>query len=128
MVVQRGMAAPAGVEEEDADLAVIDLAQPAAPLPIDAAGFDPLLGETAGVDDEDGAAVAPLGADVAAEFGQQGVVIPGTVADEFLDGPAVDAGVVGDGLGGLALEAREALPRRTTAALARCSERRNRGE
>ena len=59
-----------------------------------------------GVDDEDGVAVAPL----VAEFGHAGIVVPGTAADEVLDGPAADASVVGDGLGGLEFQAGEFGP------------------
>src|SRR5262249_26208579 len=40
--VERGVAAPGGVGEEDADLAVVDLAEPAAPLPRDPARLGPL--------------------------------------------------------------------------------------
>ena len=46
-------------------------------------------------------------ADVAAEFGHDGLVVPPAGADEVLDRLAVDAGLDGDRLAGLALQAAE---------------------
>jgi hypothetical protein len=51
--VQRSMTFAAGVDQEDADLTVIDLAEPAAPLAAHAAGVGAFLGEGAAIDDED---------------------------------------------------------------------------
>jgi hypothetical protein len=45
--IQRGVTRPRGVRQEDTDLAVVDLALPAAPLAVDTAGFRALLGELA---------------------------------------------------------------------------------
>src|SRR5205807_769272 len=80
-----------GVGEEDADLAVVLLAEPAAPLPGDPARLAARLGEAAGVEDQDRPRVGEDLADVAAEFGHDGVVVPAACADEVLDGLAVDA-------------------------------------
>ena len=46
-------------------------------------------------------------ADVAAQLGHDGLVVPLAGADEELDGLAVDAGLDGDRLAGLALQAAE---------------------
>src|SRR5262249_19691040 len=96
-----------GVGQEDAELAVLDLAEPAAPLPLHAAGITPRLGEGAGVEHEHGLGVARLQGDVPAQFGHHGLVVPAAGADEVLHGLARAAGLVGDGLRGLALQAAE---------------------
>ena len=105
--VQRGVAGLGGVGQEDADLAVVDLAQPAAPLAIDAAGLGPLLGEAAGVDDHDAVGVGQFLADVLPQFGHHGLVVPLAGADEELDRLAGQPGLDGDRLGGLAFQAAE---------------------
>ena len=51
--------------------------------------------------------VGQLLADVAAELGHDGLVVPPAGADEVLDRLAVDAGLDGDRLAGLALQAAE---------------------
>src|SRR4051794_38926845 len=101
--VQRRVAAGGGVGEEDADLAVVLLAQPAAPLPGHPARLAPRLGEAAGVEDQDRVRVGQDLADVVAELGHDGLVVPAAGADEVLDGLAVDAGLDGDRLAGLPL-------------------------
>ena len=88
-------------------LAVLLLAQPAAPLPADAAGVGAGLGEGAGVEDQDGLVVAQLLGDVAADLGHDRLVVPLAGPDEELDRLAVDAGLDGDRLAGLALQAAE---------------------
>ena len=105
--VQRRVAAGGGVGEEDAELAVVLLAQPAAPLPGHPARLAPRLGEAAGVEDQDRLRVGQHLADVAAEFGHDGLVVPPAGADEVLDRLAVDAGLDGDRLAGLALQPAE---------------------
>ena len=50
----------AGVGQEDADLAVIDLAEPAALLAGHAAGVSAFLGEGTGIDDPDGIALVAV--------------------------------------------------------------------
>src|SRR5262249_58980045 len=94
-----------GVGQEDADLAVLDLPQPPAPLAGDAAGGAPLLGEAGGIEDKGTAVVAEFLGHVALEFVQDGAVVPAAGADEQLQGAALLAGLGGDGLGGLALQA-----------------------
>ena len=105
--VQRRVPAGGGVGEEDAELAVVLLAQPAAPLPGHPARLAPRLGEAAGVEDQDRLRVGQHLADVAAEFGHDGLVVPPAGADEVLDRLAVDAGLDGDRLAGLALQPAE---------------------
>ena len=105
--VQGGVTGRSGVGQEDADLAVVDLAQPAAPLAGDAAGLGPLLGEGAGVDDHDAVGLGQLLADVAPQLGHHGLVVPLAGADEELDRLAGQAGLDGDRLAGLALQAAE---------------------
>src|ERR671911_497390 len=106
MTVQRGVAG-GGVGEEDAELAVVLLAQPAAPPPGHPARLAARLGEAAGVEDQDRLRVGEDLPDVAAEFGHDGLVVPAACADEELDGLAVDSGLDGDRLAGLPLQAAE---------------------
>src|SRR4029079_7206243 len=91
--VQRRVPTGGGMDEEDTDLAVVLLAEPAAPLPGHAARRGPRLGEAAGVEDQDGLIVAERLADLAAQLGHDGLVVPLAGADEELDGLAVDAGL-----------------------------------
>jgi hypothetical protein len=95
------------IGQEDADLAVLDFAQPAAPLPRHATGVGPRLGEGAGVQDQHGVRVVALLGDVPAQLRHDLLVVPAAGADEVLHGHAVPAGLVGDGLGGLALQVAE---------------------
>src|SRR5262249_61226775 len=105
-----GVAGARPGRHEAALCAVPALPPPAAPLPGDAAGAVPLLGEAAGVQDEDGVSVPQLLGHVPPPFGDDRVVVPGTGADEVLHGLARPAGEGGDRLGGLALELAELAP------------------
>jgi hypothetical protein len=96
-----------GVSEEDADLAVIDFAEATTPLTGHAARLGAFLGEAGGVEDEGGLGVADLFANVAAEFGGDGRIVPLGGADEELEGTAGEAGVDGNGLSGFTLEGGE---------------------
>jgi hypothetical protein len=107
LAIHQGRAVTCDVSQEDTDLTVIDLAQPTAPLTLDAAGGGALLGEAAGIDDQDGLVAAPGLGDVAAQLGGDGLVVPGAGADEVLHGLTGPVGLVGDGLGGLALQVAE---------------------
>src|SRR3954447_16231697 len=102
--VQRRVPAGGGIDEEDAEWAVVLLAEPATPLPGHAARLGPRLGEAAGVQDQDGLLIAQRLADLAAQLGHDSLVVPLAGADEELDGLAVDAGLDGDRLAGLALQ------------------------
>src|SRR6185437_4505814 len=57
------LATRGGVAKEDADLAVLDLAEVAAPLPLHSAGLGAFLGDAGGIEDEDALGVSDLGAD-----------------------------------------------------------------
>jgi len=102
--VERGITVGGDVGQEDADLAVFDLAQPPAPLPGDAAGVGAGRGSTAGVEDQHGLGVGQLLGDGAAQVGQDGLVFPAPGADEVWHGLAGTTGLGGDGLGRLALQ------------------------
>ena len=105
--VHQGLAPAAGVAEEDAHLAVVDLAEPAAPLPLHAAGGGAALGEAAAVQDQHAVGVADLDGDVAPQLVQDRFVVPLAGADEVLHRLAMPPGLAGDGLGGLALQVAE---------------------
>ena len=75
--VHQGGTVGRDVGQEDADLAVVDLAQAAAPLPAYAAGGGALLGKAAAVHDQHGLGVAQFGSDVPAQ------VVPAPAAQSF---------------------------------------------
>ncbi len=66
-----------------------------------------LLGKGAGINDEDGGGVSQLLAGVAAQLGQDDVIVPLARADEVLHGLARPARLDGDGFASLALQAAE---------------------
>jgi hypothetical protein len=105
--IDQGVLAAADVGEVDADLTVVDLAQPAAPLPLHADGGVALFGECRGVEDEDAVGAAQLLAYLSGQLGQPGVVVPGGLADELLEGFAFVIVEVGDRLDVLVLQAGE---------------------
>ena len=106
-VIEQGVAVPADIAEEDADLAVVDLAEPAAPLPLDATGVLALLGEAGAVTDENALGIPPDLDDMLPQTVQHRPVLPGGGADEVLQVLAANVGEVGDGLAGLAGEVGE---------------------
>ncbi len=107
MGIEQGLAARAGVGQEDAHLTVVELAQTATPLAGDPAGLLPLLGEGGTVQDEGRVGMPQFRADVAAQLLPDGAVVPAAGADEELQGSALLARLGGDGFGGLALQAGE---------------------
>jgi hypothetical protein len=64
-----------------------------------------VLGEGGRVEHQHGVRFAQLRPDLAGQFGKQGAVVPGGLADELLEGLAVLVVVVRDRLGVLAAEA-----------------------
>src|SRR5262249_39545283 len=86
------------------DLAVVDLAQPATPLPLDANRSGPFLGEGGRIEDQDAFRAAQLLANLTNQFGDHGAVVPGGLADELLEGFARLVVQVGNGLDVLVLE------------------------
>ena len=102
---ERRVAAGGRGGQEDAVPAVLQLAQPAAPLAAHAARVGAGLGEGAGVEDQDALLVAQLLDDVASDLGHDRLVVPLAGAGEGLDGLAMEPGLDGDRLAGLALQA-----------------------
>ena len=99
---------PSGdVTQVNADLTVVDLAQPAAPLSLHADGLLALLGEGRGVENQHAVVLAQFGSDLAYQFGQQGPVVPFRLADELLQALAFAVMQVGDGFDILAVQVRE---------------------
>jgi hypothetical protein len=105
--VDEGVLVVPDIAEEDADLAVVDLPEPAAPLPLDADRGGPLLGEGRGVEDEDCVGSTDRAGDLAVQLIDQGPMVPVDLADEPLDRLAVAVVAVGDRLGVLALDVGE---------------------
>jgi hypothetical protein len=95
------------VAEEDADLAIVDLAEAAAPWPLDADGRLPFRGESRGIEDEHRVGAAQRRGDLAVQFVHRRHVVPRGGAEEVLQGLAVEVKALGDGLGILVLEAGE---------------------
>jgi hypothetical protein len=106
-VVQQDLPAATDVAEENADLTVIDLAEAAAVLALDATGVLPLFGKAGAIAGEDGGGVGPNFRDVPGQAIEQGAVLPGGRADEVLQDLATDAEEVSDGLAGLARQGGE---------------------
>ena len=75
--------------EDDADLAVLDLAEPAAPRPLHPDRSIALLGEGRGIDDEPGVGAADRAGDLMVQFVAGRLVVPGHLTEEPLDGLAV---------------------------------------
>ena len=67
--IAQGVALVRDVAEEDADLAVLDLAEPPAPLALYSDGLLALPGEGGGVEDKDGVGLAQVGTDLALQVG-----------------------------------------------------------
>jgi hypothetical protein len=89
---------PRDVGHVDADLAVLDLAHPATPLPDDADRLGPFLGEPRGVENDDRVGFAEFLADLAGQRGEQGIVVPGDRPDEVLQTLPLAIMKVGDRL------------------------------
>ena len=64
--------------EDDADLAVLDLAEPAAPRPLHPDRSIALLGEGRGIDDEPGVGAADRAGDLMVQFVAGRLVVPAT--------------------------------------------------
>ena len=97
--IDQGMLAGRGIGHIDADLAVVDLAEPTEPLPLYADRGVPLLGEAGGVEDDHPVGGAQLAADLLGQLLDQGPVVPGGGADEVLQAVPVLVVAVGDRLG-----------------------------
>ena len=82
--IDQRLFAARNVAEIDTDLAVVDLAEPTAPLPLHAHRLRPLLGKGRRVENQDAIGFAQLRAHLPHQFSQQRLVIPLRLADEFL--------------------------------------------
>jgi len=102
--VNRRVSLTGDVSHEDADLAVVDLAEPDEPLPLDADRLGPPLGERREIEDDHGVGLAGVLADLAGQGGQQRRAVPGHLAGELLQALAFPVMKVGDRLAGLAFE------------------------
>ena len=100
--IHQGVLAAGGVTEVDADLAVVDLAQAATPLPLHAHRRGPLLGKGGGVEDQHRVGLRQFGPHLPSQLGQQGTVVPVGLADELLQALALAVMQVGARLGILA--------------------------
>src|SRR5262249_51260965 len=105
--IDQGVALMADVAEVDADLAIVDLAEPAAPLTLHADGLVALLDEGGGVEDQHAVGRAETLADLACKFADEGLVVPGGLAEELLESLAFAVVQVGDALGVLARKVGE---------------------
>ena len=102
--IDQGVLVVRGVGHEDADLAVVDLAEPPEPLPLHARRGVALLGEARGVEDDHAVGGADRPAHLAGQLAQQRPVVPGGRADEVLQAVPLLVVAVGDGLGVLVLQ------------------------
>jgi hypothetical protein len=104
LAVQGTITRRACVSQENADLAIVHLAQPAAPLTVDAAGLRPFFGEGTGVDNHYAIWACEFFADMGAQLGHHCLVVPLARADEELNWFTRQPGLDGDRLTGLALQ------------------------
>jgi hypothetical protein len=107
LAIERSVTGRGGVGQKHADLAVVDLAQSAAPLPPHAAGLGPLLGESAAVDHHDALGFGELLADMRAQFCHHGFIIPLARSDEKLERFARHTRLDGDRFARLAVQPAE---------------------
>ena len=106
-VGHQSLATWGGIGQEDANLAVVNLAEVAIPLPLHATGSTAFLGDGRGVQDQDSPGIAQFVADVLAQFVEDGVVTPQAGADKLLQGPSFLVCLACDGLGGFAFQTGE---------------------
>src|SRR6202790_4323341 len=105
--IDQGVVATGDVTEVDADLAVVHLAEPPTPLPLDTDRRRALLGEAAGIQDQHAIGFTQLAADLPGQLRAQGSVVPGNLSDELLQALALLVVQVGDGLRIFLLEVGE---------------------
>src|SRR3954452_18526661 len=98
---------PSRVGNVDAALAVLDLAEPAAPLPRHSHRLGPLLGERRGVEDDHAVRLPQVLADLTGERGKEGRMVPRDLPDELLDGLSLLIVQVSDPLASLMLKLGE---------------------
>ncbi len=96
--VQRGMPLGRDIGQEDADLAIVFLAQPPAPLAGDPATVGALFGEAGGVEHQNAVGFGQFLGHVPTQFSEDRLIVPGSRADEILEVFAWDADLCGDRL------------------------------
>ena len=97
--IDQGVLAGRGVGPEDADLAMVDLAEPTPPWPRHADRGIARLGEPRGVEDDHAVGGADLAAHLAGPLADPGAVVPGGGADDVRQAVAIRVVAVGDRLG-----------------------------
>jgi hypothetical protein len=102
--MQRGQPTFRHAGQEHADLAVVDLSQSPAPLPLHPPGRRALLGKAAAVLHERGVRIAELLGRVPTHFGHHRFVVPLASADEPLDRPTLHARLQRDRFRGLTFQ------------------------
>src|SRR5262245_17985030 len=105
--IHEGLALAADITEEDADLTILDLAEPAAPLPLYATRVVPRLRERTGIEHEHGVGIRQFLSNVLAKFGHHALVVPRAGADKMLHRLALQSSLIGDRLGRLTIQAAE---------------------
>src|SRR5512144_2542276 len=98
---------PRDVPHVEPDLAVLDLAESTAPLSRHAHRLGPLLGDRRGVEDDHAIRLAEVGADLAGQRHEQGLMVPRNIPDELLEALTLPVVEVGDPLGRLVFEFRQ---------------------
>jgi hypothetical protein len=101
---------PGDVGEVHPDLAVLQLPEPAAPLPLNPDGGRALLGEGRRIEHQHGVRFAQLRPDLPGQLGQERAVVPVGLADELLEPLPLPVVEVRDRLGGLAPEVGHQAP------------------
>lgn len=102
--IDQGLFAAGNVAEVNADLAVVDVAKPTAPLPLHAHRFAAFLGQGRGVENAYRVGLAPCGSPLTYPFGQQRLIVPLGWAAELWPALAFAVVQVSDGLDVLAAQ------------------------
>src|SRR5512135_3439944 len=92
------------VRHVNADLTVLDLAEPAAPLPRHAHTLGPLLGERRGIEHDHAVRRAEVRPDLTGQRQEERLVLPRHVPDELLEALTLLVVQVGDALTSLVIE------------------------
>jgi hypothetical protein len=97
--VEQDMVVVRDVAHEDADLAVVNLAPVAAPLPLYSHRMRPALGEAAGIEGDDAIGLPQLIGRLSDQHCDQRAVVPRGRTDEVLQDLSLDIDQGGDRLG-----------------------------
>jgi len=105
--VDQGVFAMRDVAQVDADLTVVEFAEPAAPLPLHTHRLRPFLGEGRRVKDQHPIGFAQLRPHLPRQFRQQGAVFPLGLADELLQTLPLAVVQIGNRFNVLAVQVRQ---------------------